>query len=83
MCLRKRQVQRKNFVQGCSFTHPKDYTLSLNIDRVSVEINKNWTLDFIPRINIKNSFYHFVDPKLRETYKELPNTRIFVMLYFW
>ena len=45
MCLRKRQVQRKTFVQGCSFTHPKDYTMSLYIDRISVEINKNWTLD--------------------------------------
>ena len=77
MCLRKRQVQRKNFVQGCNFSHPKDYTLSLDIDRISVEINKNWTLDLIPRINIKNAFYHFVDPKLRETYKELHNTRIF------
>ena len=34
-------------------------------------------MDLIPRINIKNSFYHFVDPKLRDTHKELHNTRIF------
>ena len=36
-------------------------------------------MDFglIPRIYIQNSSYHFVDPKLREIYKKLPNTRIF------
>ena len=77
VCLRKRQVQRKNLVQGSNFSHPKDYTLSLDIDKISIELNKNWTMDLIPRINIKNAFYYFVDPKLRELYKELHHTRIF------
>ena len=76
-CLRRRKVQRKDLIQGCNFSHPKDYTLTLDIDKISVELNKSWTLDLIPRIDIRNAFYYFVDPKLRELYKRLHHTRIF------
>ena len=40
-CLRKRQIQRRNFIQGCNFTHPKDYSLSLDVDKISFELNRN------------------------------------------
>ena len=61
-------MQRRNYIQGCNFTTPRDYSLSLNVERISYELNKDWVLDLIPKINILNSVYHFVNPKLREKY---------------
>ena len=79
-CLRKRKVQRKDLIQGCNFSHPKDYTLTLDIDKISVELNESWILDLIPRINIRNAFNFLLTQNLGNYIKSYIIHGYFAML---
>ena len=60
-CQKHRLVERRRYVPSETFTYPKDYILNLDVDKISYEINSVWQIDIIPRLNMRNSTYTFVD----------------------
>ena len=76
-CLRDRLIDKKKFVQSEKFTFPKDYILNLDIDKISYQINSVWQIDLIPRLNMINSTYNFVDKSALKKYEGLAESRIY------
>ena len=76
-CQKHRLVERKRYVPSETFTYPKDYILSLDVDKISYQINSVCQIDIIPRLHMRNSTYTFVDKNAVKKYEGLSETRIY------